>query len=546
MKFDCNFFHSYNQTRFIGADFQIKILKSNELKMAGIFAIYKKNKLNKDLLDKIRKGSSTLKHRGANHRFKHENFPIEIIFYQRKEIETNKPLNFSFDGNKNDLIIIDGQIYNLMEINAKYLNVYEDIDKDKSNNLEGVIAGYHKCGIEILNQLVGSFSGVIFNGDELIGFKDPIGGKPLYYCENSDYFICSSELKALTSLGNKISPIKPGRARYSSGKTAKFYHYPEFIKKYKLTSQIIFNYTVELNRLVKLIVADNIQEGEKICTLLSGGLDSSIVTYIAKDLTEDLNVYTVGVEGSKDIFMSKKFAKLYNLNHTVVEVNLKDMIECLPDVIFALETFDAALIRSSVPMFLISKKIKEDQGECVLLTGEGGDELFGGYSYLGNLESKESLNQELLNLLEVEHKTGLQRVDRIPYFFSIEARAPLFDHRLAEFSFKIPSELKIFRKNNVGIAKKWILRKAFENEMPEKFIWRKKQKFSDGAGSQFILRDQLNKIISDTEFNDEKQITPDFSVRSKEELYYWRIFKSKFKPTLETISEIGITSVFEL
>ena len=134
MKFDCNFFHSYNQTRFIGADFQIKILKLNELKMAGIFAIYKKNKINKDLLYRIRKGSSTLKHRGANHRFKYENFPIEIIFYQRKEIETNKPLNFSFDGNKNDLIIIDGQIYNLKEINAKYLNVYEDIDKDKSNN----------------------------------------------------------------------------------------------------------------------------------------------------------------------------------------------------------------------------------------------------------------------------------------------------------------------------------------------------------------------------------------------------------------------------
>ncbi|MFX0049279.1 MAG: asparagine synthase-related protein, partial [Candidatus Hermodarchaeota archaeon] len=133
-----------------------------------------------------------------------------------------------------------------------------------------------------------------------------------------------------------------------------------------------------------------------------------------------------------------------------------------------------------------------------------------------------------------------------PYFFSIEARAPLFDRRLVEFSFKIPPELKIFCKKNIGIAKKWILRKAFENEIPDEFVWRKKQKFSYGVESQFLLKDHINKMITDIEFDEEKQIRPEFSLRSKEELYYWRIFRSKFKPTLDTISEIGITSVFEL
>jgi asparagine synthase (glutamine-hydrolysing) len=512
--------------------------------MAGILAIYKKKKLDEDILEEIRKNAFKMKHRGRRHRFKYEQFPIEIILFQQKKIQKDKPLYFTINGKSNYSIIIDGLIYNLNEINEKYK--CNNLKKDKNDNLEAIVAGFNKYGIEIFNQLIGSFSGIIFNEYELIGFKDPIGGKPLYYCENNDFFICSSELKALSSLNCKVSPVKPGTARFSSGHTERFYQYPQFVKKYDLTKQDINNYATKLNELVKAAIADNITDEERICALLSGGLDSSIVTYVAKNLVENLSVFTVGVEGSEDIFVSKKFANLYNLNHTVVEINLNDMLECLPDVIFALETFDAALIRSAVPMFLISKKIKEDQGECVLLTGEGGDELFGGYSYLVDSQSNELLNQEILNLLEIEHKTGLQRVDRIPYFFSIEARAPLFDQRLMEFSFKIPPELKIFCKNDIGIVKKWILRKAFENEIPAEFIWRKKQKFSYGAGSQFFLRDHISQMITDIEFDEEKQITPEFPLRSKEELYYWRIFKSKFKPTIGTISEIGITSVFEL
>jgi asparagine synthase (glutamine-hydrolysing) len=512
--------------------------------MAGILAIYKKKKLDEDLLEAIRKRAFMMKHRGRYHNFKYEKFPIEAIFFQRKKIVSDQPLNFSTDEKNDYLIMIDGSIYNLNLINQKYDDAKQK--KDKTKNLEGIAEGYKKNGINVFNELVGSYSGIIFDGYELIGFKDPIGGKPLYFCENNDFFICSSELKALTSLECKISPVDPGTARFSSGHAERFYQYPQFVKKYKLTKQDIINYTTELNELVKMVIADNITDDEKTCALLSGGLDSSIITYITKDLVENLSVYTVGVEGSEDIIVSEKFAKLYNLNHTVVKINLNDMLECLTDVIFALETFDAALIRSAVPMFLLSKKIKQDHGECVLITGEGGDELFGGYSYLANFHSKELLNQKLLNLLEIVHKTGLQRVDRIPYFFSIEARAPLFDQRLVEFSFKIPPELKIVSKNEIGTAKKWILRKAFEKEIPAEFIWRRKQKFSHGAGSQFYLRDHISKIISDNEFNDEKQITTNFSVRSKEELYYWRIFRSKFKPTLGTISEVGITSVFEL
>lgn len=415
----------------------------------------------------------------------------------------------------------------------------------KGDILLKLVEGYKSNHSSIFNDIYGSYSGIIYDGKELIGFKDPIGAKPLYYSKTGDYFIISSELKALAPLETHIEPVDPGTTISSSGNKLTYYIKPKFTDDYQVTPKNV-NYLVsQLKTLIKTAISDNINEGEKISGLLSGGIDSTIITHVAKDLIQNLKVYTVGVEGSKDVFYAKKYAKKYGIEHEILKIDLNDLLDVLPDVIYSLETFDAALIRSSVPMFLIAQKVKELDNPEVLLTGEGGDELFGGYEYLTGLQSSQALNAELTELLKVEHKTGLQRVDRIPYYFSIEARAPLFDRRLVEFAYKIPSELKICRSNS-EVIKKWILRKAFENDIPDEFIWRKKQKFSNGAGSQFYLRDHFNSVILDEEFEEEKQITPNFTLRSKEELYYWRIFDKTFNPTHKTISNIGITSTYEI
>ncbi|TFF84208.1 MAG: hypothetical protein EU552_01110 [Promethearchaeota archaeon] len=513
-------------------------------RIAGIFAFYKKTKLDDSLLYKIRKYALKIKHRG-NSRYIHEDFPIEIIIYQKRHSKSKLPLNIALDDEKKSMIIIDGQIYNLKEIATKYGTREISFDKNEKI-LVSIIDGYKKYGVKIFKELQGSFSGVLYDGKNLIGFKDPIGAKPLYFCENEEIFIFASELKAVAPLRLKVNPINPGSVKYALGQVKNYYNFTKNINKPKLSNFDSREYAEKLKQAVKLSVSDNVARGEKICGLLSGGLDSTIITHIAKDLVEDLNVYTVGTKASKDISYAKKYTNLFDIAHTILDISLQDMLESLPKVIYALETFDAALIRSSVPMFLVSNKIKHDHGECILLTGEGGDELFGGYSYLLDYYSYDALNQELINLLEIEHKTGLQRVDRIPYYFSIEARAPLFDRRIVELALRIPPKFKIFRKKKLGVAKKWILRKAFENEMPSEFIWRKKQKFSNGAGSEFLLRDHINSIISNSEFEDEKKITENFTLRSKEELYYWRIFKSLFNPTRETISELGITNTFDI
>ena len=506
--------------------------------LAGIFAVYKKKVLNEEKRKRIAECALKLKHRGPLRTIGIESYPIEIFFHQK-----NHTTLFYYDKERNQLFAVDGQIYNLdtfLQIKSEGYN-YELQDVD----INLLIKNFKEKGSEIFTQLIGSYSGVFFDGTELFGFKDPVGAKPLYFCETEEIFAFSSEFKALAPLEGTVKPVLPGFLVSSSCKIKKLYSYPNFDVKYKLSKKYIKNLLSNINNLVKLVIKDNININQNTCALLSGGLDSNIIVHIAKQYIDDLNVFTVGTEGSKDLFYAKKYAKMYDLNHDWFEVSLEDLLDILPEVIYALETFDVALIRSSVLMYIISERIKSHDRFDVVLTGEGGDELFGGYEYLTKYQTPMSFNNELLDLLKVEHKTGLQRVDRIPYKFSIEARAPLFDIRLVELSFKIPPELKILKKDG-NVAKKWILRKAFEDEIPEEFIWRKKDKFSFGVGTQFLLRDYIEKQISDEEFYAEKEISEDIILRSKEELYYWRIFQSKFNPTEETIVNLGITSVYEI
>ncbi|TFG02419.1 MAG: hypothetical protein EU540_01560, partial [Promethearchaeota archaeon] len=315
--------------------------------MAGIFALYMIKEIEKSKSKLLEKCASKIKHRGQKYTYKYEKFPFKVIFHQKSLLKKNKMLNFSFSKDNSKFIAIDGQIYNSEELNEKYLN--SDYRAKYNNlNLEGLLAGFERLDIKILNHAIGSFSGIITNDSELIGFKDPVGAKPLYYCKSDEFFALASELKALVPLKREIKPVIPGTIISSNGRIERYFHYPEFVKDYKITKNKVLSLAKELNMLIKKAVVDNIKKGEKINSLLSGGLDSAIITYIAKDYISDLNVYTIGVNDSKDLYYAKKFVKLYNLNHKILKVSIKDMLECLPDVIYALETFDAALIRSSV------------------------------------------------------------------------------------------------------------------------------------------------------------------------------------------------------
>ena len=510
--------------------------------MTGIISIIYKN--GKDPVRKVPLSQlfPKLHHRGVRGQYLFKTGSIEInVSGNQKEM---MPGEVWVDVKKNSILALDGHVYNAEILLSKYETDVQSPPREFARqDAKALLAGYQAIGKDIFNEAIGSFSGVIWDGNCLLGFKDPIGGKPLYCADTQSFLIFASELKALSTLHETIFPLNPGCVFSSNNGATKYFDSNTFQvpPSQRVTEEFFVN---RIREIVKTAVRDNIYPGEHVCALLSGGIDSTVVVSLAKDLIKNLCVYTVAVEGSRDLVFAQRFTHACDLPHTVVKITLDDLLRVIPDVIYALETFDAALIRSAIPMFIVSKKMKEGQNPDVVLTGEGGDELFGGYDYLKDIPGGGVFNLELLNLLQVEYKTGLQRVDRIPYHFSMEARAPLFDKRLVEFAFQIPHELKIREVEGKKIEK-YILRKAFERDLPQDIVWREKEKFSKGVGSQFLLRDYFQNQISDEEFESEKHVTDTFIVRSKEELYFWRIFDSTFHPTPATISHLGFTSSYE-
>ena len=215
-------------------------------------------------------------------------------------------------------------------------------------------------------------------------------------------------------------------------------------------------------------------------------------------------------------------------NHHTYAYDAEDILDALPSVIKHLESFDAALIRSAVPNYflasLASKYVK------VILTGEGADELFGGYKYLSQIHNPLDFHNELFNLISNLHNTNLQRTDRMTMAFGIEARVPFLDKNFIETSLRIPVNWKLHSQRRI---EKYILREVFKDMLPHNIIQRPKEKFSHGAGSKDIMANYAEKEISDDEFNNEKNISDKLILRSKEELFYYRIFEDIFGDSID-------------
>ncbi len=363
---------------------------------------------------------------------------------------------FECEQNENeetDFCVIDGQIYN---IDVK-------IDEKENNNgknppAKRILDIFKRYGLDVFLKIHGVYSLVMKHEDKFIALKDPVGCNPLYIGEDSKTLIFASELKAFPKKMQSISILPPGCAlifdyKKNLKELARFYNYDSLLQRSSHLERDIQCITQRIHSILNESVKNAMNITGSVGALMSGGLDSSIICALALQKNPNIPLFTIGVKDSEDIKHAKLFSSKYNeIEHHIYSITFEDIERAVPNVIESLESFDAALIRSAIPMYILCSKIKNKID--VLLTGEGADELFGGYDYLKKLNHNQ-LNLELMKLLEVEHATGLQRVDRIPYSFGIEARAPFFDLPLVEYSFHIPSEFKIKQENGEYIEK-WI------------------------------------------------------------------------------------------
>jgi asparagine synthase (glutamine-hydrolysing) len=236
------------------------------------------------------------------------------------------------------------------------------------------------------------------------------------------------------------------------------------------------------------------------------------------------------MENSADLQYARYTAKFLGTRHLEYVYTRQEMIDALRAVIYHLESFDPALVRSAIPNYFLAKLAGEHVK--VVLSGEGADELFSGYAYLRQFQSHTALRQELTRITGELHNRNLQRLDRITMAHGLEGRVPFLDRAFIELAFRVPVEYKLYGTDNI---EKWILRKAFEEHLPAEVVWRAKEKFSRGAGSAHIFEQIADYEISTAQFTLEQQEIFEETghlIRSKEELYYYRIFRESFKASV--------------
>jgi asparagine synthase (glutamine-hydrolysing) len=395
------------------------------------------------------------------------------------------------------------------------------------NNLQGAEVNHLKQTLTACDE-GGDDHYVRIKDDPFFIERDPLGVAPLYYGLTKDRVLCfASEVKGLLEVTRDVHELPPGNS--FDGKLMKPYY---TVHKQSYIKESPERIAQELRRRLEIAVEKR-SGNQKMGAWLSGGLDSSALAALASRHFHPLHTFSAGLPGSADIKYAQLVSEFIGSKHHSVTVGLEDMLAILPKVIYHLESFDAWLVRSSILNYLVSR-LAADYVPAVF-SGEGGDELFAGYAYLQSLNPS-ALPDELIDITLQLHNTALQRVDRCASAFGTFAHVVFLDLDILEYALRIPVEYKL----NKGVEK-WILRQAVADVLPPSVIKRRKAKFWEGAGVQDRLAQFADAHISDNDFTRERKLPNGWRLNSKEELYYYRIFREHFGD-FDDLSWMGRTS----
>lgn len=413
----------------------------------------------------------------------------------------------------------------------------------------------------------GIFAFVLSDGERMLAARDLLGIKTLFYGRKDGALLFASELKALAPVTKDVHEFPPGYLMDESGRLVRFAELPGAPPdRLEGDPESLAN---RLREIIKGRFSDLVDFSVPTASLLSGGLDSSVIAYLAAKAHREktggdghLKTFSIGIGESEDIRAARLVSKYLDTDHTELLIDLDQMLQVLPDVIYNLESFDPSLVRSSVSNYLVSR-LAAGNGVEILLSGEGGDELFCGYSYLKQIPQDELFEQQIA-CFRILHNNASLRLDRMNLCHSVRVIAPLISAELLDFALRIPDHYKLKPEGdaanatsgpatpkagaaatsesaaaapNGALIEKWIFRKAFEPHLPTEIAWRLKQEFSQGSGSASVLRAYFEQEVSDREFEKCRREFP--VVRSKEECHYFRLFAERFGtgPAVETVGQ---------
>ncbi len=443
---------------------------------------------------------------------------------------------YSTDGKL--VLAVNGEIYNHKELEKKLALPY---DFTTESDCEVINALYRQKGTDFLNDLNGIFAFILYDNanDAYLIARDHIGIVPLFmgHDEHGNFYV-ASEMKALIPVCKTIQDFPPGHYLYSKEGKLKKYYSPKW-EKYSAVKSNVTDKKL-LRRALEDAVHRQLMSDVPYGVLLSGGLDSSIIAAIAKkysqrrieanDMKEawwpQLHSFAIGLKESPDLAAAREVAEFIGSVHHEFHFTLQEGLDALRDVIHHIETFDVTTIRASTPMYLIARRIKS-MGVKMVLSGEGADEIFGGYLYFHKAPNAKALHEETVRKLQQLHKFDCLRANKSMASWGVEARVPFLDREFLDVAMTMNPQDKLARN---GRMEKQILRDVFGDYLPDSVAKRQKEQFSDGVGYSWIntLKEIAEKEITDQQMQNSHFRFPINTPVTKEAYYYRAIFDELF------------------
>ena len=521
--------------------------------MCGIVSIFNIQEQTPELRQKALRMSQKIRHRGPDWSGIYTGGSA-IMCHERLSIvdpESGKQPLFSPD--KKQILAVNGEIYNHQDIRRQYADKYQF---QTGSDCEVILALYRDKGIDFLEDLSGIFAFALYDAekDEFLIARDPIGVIPLYIGYDADGKVyVASEMKALEGNCDRYEVFLPGHY-YSSreGKMKRYYTRDwmqyDAVKDNSASVQDIHD---ALEDAVKRQLMSDVPYG----VLLSGGLDSSVISAIAEKFSEHrieddsaskawwprLHSFAVGLKGAPDLAKARMVADHIGTVHHEINYTIQEGLDAIRDVIYFIETYDVTTVRASTPMYLLARVIKS-MGIKMVLSGEGADEVFGGYLYFHKAPDAKAFHEETVRKLSKLYLYDCLRANKSLSAWGVEGRVPFLDKEFLDVAMRTNPEAKMCPGKTI---EKKIVREAFADMLPEAVAWRQKEQFSDGVGYSWI--DTLKQItadqVSDEQMAHAAERFPINPPRNKEEYYYRSIFAEHFPSDSAALTVPSVPSV---
>lgn len=521
--------------------------------MCGIVAIFNIQEQTPELRQKALRMSQKIRHRGPDWSGIYTG-GTTILCHERLSIvdpESGRQPLFAPD--KKQVLAVNGEIYNHQDIRKRFEGKYQF---QTGSDCEVILALYREKGIDFLDDLSGIFAFALYDAErnEFLIARDPIGVIPLYIGYDSDGKVyVASELKALEGQCERYEPFLPGHYYWSREPGMKRYYKRDWfsydaVKDNTASTRAIHD---ALEDAVRRQLMSDVPYG----VLLSGGLDSSVISAVAEKYAERrieedgrerawwprLHSFAVGLKGAPDLAKARMVADHIGTVHHEINYTIQEGLDAIRDVIYFIETYDVTTVRASTPMYLLARVIKS-MGIKMVLSGEGADEIFGGYLYFHKAPTAQAFHEETVRKLSKLYMYDCLRANKSLSAWGVEGRVPFLDKEFLDVAMRTNPEAKMCPGKTI---EKRIVREAFADLLPDAVAWRQKEQFSDGVGYSWIdtLKQVTSDLVSDEQMAHAAERFPINPPRNKEEYYYRSIFAEHFPSDSAARSVPSVPSV---